>query len=46
MRRASWGSGLTVVSVEDIESVGEEACVGRGERGSTRGRGDLRFSSS
>ena len=34
------------VSVEDTESVGEEAHVGRGEWGSARGRGGPRFSSS
>ena len=46
VRWASWGSGLTAVSVEDMESVGEEALVGQGERGSMRGRGGLQSSSS
>ena len=46
VQQASWGSGLTAVSVEDVELVGKEARVGRGERDLTRERGGPRSSSS
>ena len=46
VQQASWGSRSTAVLVEDKESVGEEALVGQGEQGSTRGRGGPQSSSS